>query len=416
MKIEKLGKNHRKEVIGGLILISVIGILAVNLTKAKYQRIEDIELVKGEINYKLPDFKMMVMYQNNNGSYEEISELPGKNYKINESKSYCTINNVDKDNKAKLYTDKYGQHVIENISKNDKCYLYFDKNTEIVNTVLGSIEVNNYTPDFSLTATTDEGIFKAEDNDGVSYYWRGAATTNYLKFGGYCWRIIRINGDGSLRLIYNGPTTDQTGETTQIGLSSFNDNYGDNAYIGYMYGTPESNTYEETHANINDSKIKLFIEDWYNKNIVNKNYSNKIISTNSFCSERSLYQGKGYGKNKTSYIGAFRVHQKIPSLKCSQESDLFNIPVGLITADEFIMAGNTYPKRNSKSFLYTNETYWTMTPSGYGYAGVFYISVNGSIEVYSVNGTAKISGVRPVLNIQTTILGGTGTENDPYIV
>ncbi|MCI8671648.1 MAG: hypothetical protein HFI36_06440, partial [Bacilli bacterium] len=52
MKIEKLGKNHRKEVIGGLIVISVIGILAVNLTKAKYQGIEDIELVKGEVNYK----------------------------------------------------------------------------------------------------------------------------------------------------------------------------------------------------------------------------------------------------------------------------------------------------------------------------------------------------------------------------
>ncbi|MCX4254679.1 MAG: hypothetical protein OSJ63_05385, partial [Bacilli bacterium] len=400
----------------GLIVISVIGILAFNLTKAKYQNIEDIELVKGEVNYKIPDFKMMAMYQNNNGSYEEVNELPGKNYKINESKSYCTINNVDKDNKAKLYTDKYGQHIIGNISKNDKCYLYFDKNTEVVSTVLGSIEVNNYTPDFSETATTDEGIFKAEDNDGVSYYWRGAATTNYLKFAGFYWRIVRINGNGSLRLIYNGPTTDQTGETTQIGLSSFNDNYGDNAYVGYMYGTPGSNTYEETHADINDSKIKLFIEDWYNKNIVNKNYSNKIIAINSFCSERSLYQGKGYGKNKTSYIEAFRVHQKIPSLKCSQVSDLFNIPVGLITADEFIMAGNTYPKRNSNSFLYTNETYWTMTPSGYGYAGVFYISANGSIEVYSANGTAKISGVRPVLNIQTTILGGTGTENDPYIV
>ena len=176
MKIEKLGKNHRKEVIGGLILISVIGILAVNLTKAKYQGIEDIELVKGEVNYKLPDFKMMAMYQNNNGSYEEVSELPGKNYKINESKSYCTINNVDKDDKAKLYTDKYGQHVIENISKNDKCYLYFDKNTEIVNTVLGSIEVNNYTPDFSKIATTVEGIFEykgsdySEGNKPVYYY------------------------------------------------------------------------------------------------------------------------------------------------------------------------------------------------------------------------------------------------------
>ena len=257
MKIEKLGKNHRKEVIGGLILISVIGILAVNLTKAKYQGIEDIELVKGEVNYKLPDFKMMAMYQNNNGSYEEISELPGKNYKINESNSYCTINNVDKDDKAKLYTDKYGQHVIENISKNDKCYLYFDKNTEIVSTVLGNIEVNNYTPDFSEAATTDEGIFKAEDNDGVSYYWRGAATTNYLKFGGYCWRIIRINGDGTIRLIYDGTTCHNNGEVTTDSIAvaniAYNAAFGKSEYVGWTYteGLQRPNsTIEGTNAPI----------------------------------------------------------------------------------------------------------------------------------------------------------------------
>ncbi len=89
MKIEKLGKNHRKEVIGGLIVISVIGILAVNLTKAKYQGIEDIELVKGEVNYKLPDFKMMAMYQNNNGSYEEKIALT----------KYCNDRDVERGSK-----------------------------------------------------------------------------------------------------------------------------------------------------------------------------------------------------------------------------------------------------------------------------------------------------------------------------
>ena len=68
MKIEKLGKNHRKEVIGGLIVISVIGILAFNLTKAKYQRIEDIKLVEGNINYKPYDFKIMAMYKSDDGT------------------------------------------------------------------------------------------------------------------------------------------------------------------------------------------------------------------------------------------------------------------------------------------------------------------------------------------------------------
>ena len=162
MKIEKLGKNHRKEVIGGLIVISVIGILAFNLTKARYQRVEDIRIVEGNINYKPYDFKMMAMYKSDDGTnYTEINKMPESGYVINEEKSYCTINNVNKDGKAKIYTDKYGQHVIGNISKNDKCYL-----------VLGNIEVNNYTPDFSEAATTDEGVYKERDGmyGGNSYY------------------------------------------------------------------------------------------------------------------------------------------------------------------------------------------------------------------------------------------------------
>ena len=230
MKIEKLGKNHRKEVIGGLIVISVIGILAVNLTKAKYQGIEDIKLVEGNINYKPYDFKMMAMYKSDDGTnYTEIDKTPRSNYKINEEKSYCTLNNVDKDNSARIYTDRFGHHVFNNLSKNSKCYIWFDKNTEVVNTVLGNIEVNNYTPDFSETATTDEGIFKAEDNDGVSYYWRGAATTNYVKFAGKCWRIIRINGDKTMRLIYDGATCHANGTSTTdsiaVASTAYNSNY-----------------------------------------------------------------------------------------------------------------------------------------------------------------------------------------------
>ncbi len=105
---------------------------------------------------------MMAMYKNDDGTnYTEINKMPESGYVINEEKSYCTINNVNKDGKAKIYTDKYGQHVIGNISKNDKCYL-----------VLGNIEVNNYTPDFSEAATTDEGVYKERDGmyGGNSYY------------------------------------------------------------------------------------------------------------------------------------------------------------------------------------------------------------------------------------------------------
>ena len=91
------------------------------------------------------------------------------------------------------------------------------------------------TPDFSKTATTDEGLFMAEDDEGESYYYRGAVKNNYVSFAGFIWRIIRRNGDGSIRMIYSGKTTSDTGEATSIGNSQFNSKYWDPAYVGYKY-------------------------------------------------------------------------------------------------------------------------------------------------------------------------------------
>ena len=91
------------------------------------------------------------------------------------------------------------------------------------------------TPDFSKTATTDEGLFMAEDDEGESYYYRGAVKNNYVSFAGFIWRIIRRNGDGSVRMIYSGKKTSDTGEATTIGSSTFNDKYWDPTYVGYKY-------------------------------------------------------------------------------------------------------------------------------------------------------------------------------------
>ena len=91
------------------------------------------------------------------------------------------------------------------------------------------------TPDFSKTATTDEGLFTADDDDGASYYYRGAVRNNYVSFAGFMWRIIRRNGDGSIRLIYSGKNTSDTGTAVTIGNSQYNDKYWDPAYVGYKY-------------------------------------------------------------------------------------------------------------------------------------------------------------------------------------
>ena len=91
------------------------------------------------------------------------------------------------------------------------------------------------TPDFSKTATTDEGLFMAEDDEGESYYYRGAVKNNYVSFAGFIWRIIRRNGDGSIRMIYSGKSTSDTGDAVTIGNSQFNSKYWDQTYVGYKY-------------------------------------------------------------------------------------------------------------------------------------------------------------------------------------
>ena len=94
------------------------------------------------------------------------------------------------------------------------------------------------TPDFSKIAPNDsetDGLYMAEDDEGESYYYRGAVKNNYVSFAGFIWRIIRRNGDGSVRMIYSGKSTSDTGDNTMIGNSQFNSKYWDPTYVGYKY-------------------------------------------------------------------------------------------------------------------------------------------------------------------------------------
>ncbi len=99
------------------------------------------------------------------------------------------------------------------------------------------------TPDLSKTAPiseddlSDKGLYKSEDDYGNTYYYRGKVSNNYVSFADSIWQIIRINGDGSIKLIYSGKSTLSQGLDSTIEISKFNTQYNDPAYSGYMYGT-----------------------------------------------------------------------------------------------------------------------------------------------------------------------------------
>ena len=125
-------------------------------------------------------------------------------------------------------------------------------------------------------------LCSAPDNYGTSYYYRGNVQNNYVEFAGFYWRIVRVNGDGSIRLVYDGTSAHENSESSDdkvVGTSKFNDEYYDNAHVGYMYGTPCSLTYAETHANINDSTIKKYIDTWYEDKIKDTTNEQYLPST-----------------------------------------------------------------------------------------------------------------------------------------
>ena len=297
------------------------------------------------------------------------------------------------------------------------------------------------TPDFSQTATTDEGMYAAEDDYGTSYYYRGAVNDNWFQFGGYYWRIIRINGDGTIRLIFNGTTSNQEAKDATI---SEGVDYGyitDNAYVGYMYKE------NEVHGLEQDNQIKIVVDNWFSSNLIS--YEKYLDGSTGFCGDRtpstssSISNGLGgTGKTETFYGAYIRLTtNKNPVLTCYDDRDLYTTnsangnligsgnqsltyPIGLITADEIAMAGGVNGISNDSFYLnFKNNTfYWTMTPAGFGhlwsnttnYAFMYIYSTSDSLynDYYAPYTTAA---VRPVINIRADVeLTGSGTTSDPF--
>ena len=312
------------------------------------------------------------------------------------------------------------------------------------------------------TGKETNGIYKTTATDGnvPVYYYRGDAdkVNNNIIFNNMCWKIIRTTETGGVKIIYNGTPTDgkcetQTGASTQIGTSKFNEKIEDNAYVGYMYGTAGSSTYAATHANTNESTIKKYIDDWYSQNF-DETTASKLEDT-VFCNDRSTkayntstigdrdysgYGSLGYGKNATFYGSAHRAsywsNNPNPSLVCQNQNDKFTIdskngngaltyPVGLITADELILAGfntyysNTSDYKDTTNYLYTNSVYWTSSPTllhSNGNADIGVIFDTGYIYVHYAN---SILGVRPVVSLKpntAVVITGEGTKLNPYVV
>ena len=311
----------------------------------------------------------------------------------------------------------------------------------------------------NASTTSDKGMYAKEDDytatTGMkSYYYRGAVDNNWVKFGkegdkDIYWRIIRINGDGSIRMIYSGTTAPtestkvvMTGTGTRITVDNtntfkFNSSYKNPSYVGYMF------TEGQQHGNSTSSTIKTAIDNWYKTTTLETDATTKeLVSQDQiFCNDRSATTsssgtpGEISGSMSTTYYyGAYvrLVTNKSPQLKCPTASDKFTsrkssignkaltYPVGLITADEVAMAGGVYGSSNTNRsyYLYTNQSYWSGSPYNF-------FSYNSNAYGFSVNSSGSLTynsvyyttGARPVVSLSSKAkLLGNGTYSKPYTV
>jgi len=316
-------------------------------------------------------------------------------------------------------------------------------------------------PSFNVVPTTlTSGIYAIEDEYGTSYYYRGERNSlnNNLIFAGFQWKIVRINGDSSVRIIYNGTEAqfnswnamNGNGTNTQIGTSAFNTNSNDNKYIGYMYGGTNgtaSTTIAQAQTNETNSTIKTYIDAWYVNNIASKGSSvTEKLADNLFCNDRQLgrdypgaptsgtgWNGSGYGTSVTYYAPYYR-HQTnasnpTPTLKCAQKNDRFTVsdkevgngsltyPIGLISADEIAYGGTKVNYHNENQYLVTSEYFWSLSPYylNYGYTHGWSVSSTGHLYNLYAYG---VYGVRPLLNLKAdvVVISGDGSATNPFKV
>lgn len=271
--------------------------------------------------------------------------------------------------------------------------------------------------------STGSGLYKSTDDDGDSYYFRGNVN-NYVSFANQLWRVIRVNGDGTIRLLYN----------TDIDKSVFNNAHDDEKYSGYTYDNENVCTKENpcissfdaknnlfvNNMNMTNSDVKTYLENWYISNL--KLYDN-YISLDSYCNDTTyVVSGNNY------YYGAYdRIYKQYqPSLKCPDTSQLYGgnykLKIGLMTADEANYAGLNMktPHATNNNYLYYSSNWWFMT-SGWKYitsSATSTAGLNTTIGITPQIFVAYTFYVRPVINLKsnTLITSGDGSLSNPYVI
>ena len=286
-----------------------------------------------------------------------------------------------------------GSEKIYNVNVTRKSDILFLKNEIMENKLITT------TPTLtSSSAASDDvsGLYKstATNTGKPTYYFRGNVENNYVKFAGFTWRIVRINEDGTIRIVMQ----DGINSNTEYKFNSSYNNYT------YMYYT--------------NSQAKTQLESWYQTNIGSKKDLAKNVATGAYYCEQAKAKRDSSWTSGNANMTVYSSYT--PDFKCSSDGNgkgQVNSNVGLLTYDEVVYAGVYTNFSGGKNYLYSDYRHWTMSPAGYfNYSSIIWTITPSSMYFYTANSVNII--LNPVINIKsdTQISDGDGTKENPFTI
>ena len=293
--------------------------------------------------------------------------------------------------------------------------------------------------------TSNESVIAIEqDNYGTSYYYRGVVDNNFLNFNNLCWRIVRVEGDGAIKIVLEDryATCNDTVDSDGSGTADYM--YTGNWSIGranYGYYETEDGKYLTDYENSNDrtNSIQAVIDSWLSNKFSSDNLAKLKDSKICIGDDNEIYdeeinlitRERGFELGVFFYEPYVRLSNGYASLKCSSNQlSTSTYKAYPLTVDEVVFAGGLLYYTNDTFYLINDyqkeqmDQFWTLTKS-------MFVDESMDDYVYSVNYDGFIfdnfifdhpdyssSLVRPAVSLipGTVLSGGDGTQSNPYVV
>ena len=265
-------------------------------------------------------------------------------------------------------------------------------------------------------SSDDESVLSQTNDDyGISYYYRGNVKNNYINFNNMCWRIVRIEGDGAIKMIL----ADSTSICNETTLTK-----NDSGYIGTGKYVLDDFTATELS---DETSISYILNSWYNSNLTS--VSSKL-KNNTTCIVDTTTKYDSFGNVITDTITEWYydnykklIVDKYSSLNCKNNAVKTNgQKVTMLTMNEVALAGGMNNIENNTYYLNNNanvNTWWTISPSYNNGTNDYIFDVNnlGAINFNTSTSTTE-NYIRPVISLVsgTLINSGDGSISNPYTI